>query len=94
MNLKRYFANYFKIIPSFAFIHVSSILKKSYQYIFLKLFLVSFFEDAIRHTEITVNLAMQRVREEKHRLYESIGVEDSSEGEAAAALEILKRVCW
>ncbi|CAG9539247.1 unnamed protein product [Cercopithifilaria johnstoni] len=46
--------------------------------------------DAIRHTEITVKLAMQRVREDKRRLYESVGIEDSSASEAAEALEILK----
>uniref|UniRef100_A0A0R3RHS8 Structural maintenance of chromosomes protein 5 n=1 Tax=Elaeophora elaphi TaxID=1147741 RepID=A0A0R3RHS8_9BILA len=47
--------------------------------------------DAIRHTEITVKLAMQTVQEDKQRLYESIGIEDSSTNEADEALEILKR---
>ncbi|KAL3991079.1 hypothetical protein ACH3XW_34420 [Acanthocheilonema viteae] len=47
--------------------------------------------DAIRHTEITIKLAMQRVEEDKQRLYKSIGVENSSASEAAKALEILKR---
>ncbi|VDK67804.1 unnamed protein product [Litomosoides sigmodontis] len=46
--------------------------------------------DAIRHTEVTVKLAMQKVQEDKRRLFESVGVEDSSTCEAAVALEILK----
>lgn len=37
-------------------------------------------------------MAIQRVREDKQRLYESIGVEDSPESEVAEALEILKTV--
>nr|CDQ04356.1 BMA-SMC-5, isoform e [Brugia malayi] len=48
--------------------------------------------DAIRLTEIAVKKAMQRINEDKQRLYESIGIEDSSTSEAASeALEILKK---
>uniref|UniRef100_A0A1I8EYI9 Structural maintenance of chromosomes protein 5 n=1 Tax=Wuchereria bancrofti TaxID=6293 RepID=A0A1I8EYI9_WUCBA len=47
--------------------------------------------DAIRLTEIAVKMAMQRVREDKQRFYESIGIEDSSTSEATEALKILKK---
>ncbi|VDK72473.1 unnamed protein product, partial [Onchocerca ochengi] len=46
--------------------------------------------DAIRHAEIGIETAMEKVREDKQRLYKAVGVEDSA-NEAAEALESLKR---
>lgn len=55
-------------------------------------------KDEIRHTEITVKMAIQTVRERKQRLYNLIGIENSREeaensNEVAEAFENLKKVC-